>query len=75
MKIAFYDTKPYDKIWFEPMAKEKNIEILFLEEKLNKHTAAFAKDTKAKKLLFPAFLYSRTVNIAVRPNENTRTCS
>ncbi len=47
MKIAFYDTKPYDKIWFEPMAKEKNIEILFLEEKLNKHTAAFAKDCEA----------------------------
>ena len=47
MKIAFYDTKPYDKIWFEPMAKEKDIEILFLEEKLNKHTAAFAKDCDA----------------------------
>ena len=47
MKIAFYDTKPYDKIWFEPMAKEKNIEILFLEEKLNKHTSAFAKDCDA----------------------------
>ena len=46
MKIAFYDTKPYDRIWFEPMAKEKNIEILFLEE-LNKHTAAFAKDCDA----------------------------
>ncbi len=47
MKIAFYDTKQYDKIWFEPMAKEKNIDILFLEEKLNKHTAAFAKDCDA----------------------------
>ncbi len=47
MRIAFYDTKPYDKIWFEPMAKEKGFEILFLEEKLNKHTAAFAKDCDA----------------------------
>lgn len=47
MKIAFYDTKPYDKIWFEPMANEKGFEILFLEEKLNKHTAAFAKDCDA----------------------------
>lgn len=47
MKIAFYDTKPYDKIWFEPMAKEKGFDILFLEEKLNKHTAAFAKDCDA----------------------------
>ncbi|MBQ8167732.1 MAG: 2-hydroxyacid dehydrogenase [Lachnospiraceae bacterium] len=47
MRIAFYDTKPYDKIWFEPMAKEKGFDILFLEEKLNKHTAAFAKDCDA----------------------------
>lgn len=47
MKIAFYDTKPYDKIWFEPMAKEKGFDILFLEEKLNKHTAAFSKDCDA----------------------------
>ena len=47
MKIAFYDTKPYDKIWFEPIAKEKGFEILFLEEKLNVHTASFAKDCDA----------------------------
>ncbi len=25
MKIAFYGTKPYDKIWFEPMGKEYEI--------------------------------------------------
>lgn len=47
MKIAFYDTKPYDKIWFEPIAKEKGFDILFLEEKLNNKTAVFAKDCDA----------------------------
>jgi len=47
MKIAFYDTKPYDKIWFEPIAKEKGFEILFLEEKLNENTAAFAQGCDA----------------------------
>lgn len=47
MRIAFYDTKPYDKIWFEPLAKEKGFDILFLEEKLNKNTAVFAKDCAA----------------------------
>ena len=47
MKIAFYDTKPYDKIWFEPIAKEKGFEILFLEEKLNNKTAMFAKGCDA----------------------------
>jgi len=31
MKIAFYTTKPYDRIWFEPMAKQYKMELLFLE--------------------------------------------
>lgn len=47
MKIAFYDTKPYDKIWFEPIAKEKGFEIIFLEEKLNAKTAVLAKGCDA----------------------------
>lgn len=47
MKIAFYDTKPYDKIWFEPIAKEKGFEILFFEEKLNEKTAVLAKGCDA----------------------------
>ncbi len=42
MKIAFFDTKPYDKIWFEPVAKEKGFEIVFLEEKLNAKNAVLA---------------------------------
>ncbi|MEE1313832.1 MAG: 2-hydroxyacid dehydrogenase [Lachnospiraceae bacterium] len=47
MKIAFYDTKPYDRIWFEPLAKEKGIEIHFLEAKLNKDTVRLSKDCDA----------------------------
>lgn len=47
MKIAFYDTKPYDKIWFEPIANEKGFEIVFLEEKLNDKTAVLAKGCDA----------------------------
>lgn len=47
MKIAFYDTKAYDKIWFEPIANEKGFEILFFEEKLNEKTAVFAKGCDA----------------------------
>lgn len=42
MKICFYDTKPYDKIWFEPAAKEKGFEITFQEVKLNRSTAVLA---------------------------------
>lgn len=31
MKIAFYSTKPYDKIYFEPMSKDYDIDIHFLK--------------------------------------------
>lgn len=47
MKIAFYDTKPYDKIWFEPIANEKGFDIVFLEEKLNEKTAILSKGCDA----------------------------
>ena len=43
MKIAFYDTKPYDKQWFEPLAKEYGYGIEFFEGKLKEQTAVLAK--------------------------------
>ena len=47
MKIAFYDTKPYDRIWFEPGAKQLDFSIKFHEVKLNEDTAVLAKDCDA----------------------------
>ncbi|GFI01510.1 MAG: 2-hydroxyacid dehydrogenase [Lachnospiraceae bacterium] len=43
MKIAFYGTKPYDKIWFEPMGKEYGFDIHFIEAACNKETIFMAK--------------------------------
>lgn len=43
MKIAFYGTKPYDKIWFEPMGKEYGFDIHFIEAACNKETVFMAK--------------------------------
>lgn len=42
MKIAFYSTKPYDKIWFEPLAEQYGFEISFLEAKCDEHTIYLA---------------------------------
>ena len=42
MKIAFYDTKPYDKIWFEPLAEKYGYEIKYFEHKLNADTAVLS---------------------------------
>ncbi len=42
MKIAFYATKPYDKIWFEPLGKEYGFEIHFIELPCNEDTIFLA---------------------------------
>ena len=47
MKIAFYDTKPYDKTWFKPLAKEHGFDITFFETKLSKDTAILATGNDA----------------------------
>lgn len=43
MKIMFYDTKPYDKIWFQPMGEQMGFKIKFQEVKLNEDTAVLAR--------------------------------
>ncbi len=46
-KIAFFDAKPYDKIWFEKLNKDYNFNILYFENKLNENTAILAKECDA----------------------------
>ena len=43
-KIAFFDTKPYDKIWFEKYKKEYDIDIKYFDVKLSSDTAIIARD-------------------------------
>jgi len=43
VKITFFGTKPYDRIWFEPLGKEYGVEIHFVESRLNWETAVLAK--------------------------------
>lgn len=43
MKIMFYSTKPYDKYWFEPMAKDYGFEIHFVEMRCDEETVLLAK--------------------------------
>lgn len=42
-KIAFFDTKDYDKTLFDEFNKNYNYEITYFESKLNKETAQLAK--------------------------------
>ncbi len=44
MKIAFYSTKPYDKLWFEPLNREKyGFAIDFLESPCKEASISLAK--------------------------------
>ena len=35
MKIAFYDTRPYDMLWFDPLLKEADMEPQYIENRLS----------------------------------------
>ena len=43
MKIAFFDTKPYDKPSFQKYGEEQNIKFKFYETKLNEDTVDLAQ--------------------------------
>lgn len=43
MRIAFFDTKPYDKASFEKFSSEYNVEFKYFETKLNEDTVELAK--------------------------------
>ena len=43
IKMAFFDTKPYDKIWFDRMKDQYGIQIKYFESKLNSDSVVMAK--------------------------------
>ena len=60
MKIAFFDTKPYDRDAFDRVARQNNIEIKYYETKLNEDTAELARGADAV-----CVFVNDTVNAAV----------
>lgn len=46
-KAAFFDTKPYDRIYFDRLKDSYGIEIEYFESKLSPRTAVMAKGAKA----------------------------
>ena len=47
MKVAFYDTKPYDRASFEPLGEANQIRFKFFEDKLTGDTAPLARGCDA----------------------------
>ena len=46
-KVFVYDTKPYDKIYFEKLKDRYNLEFIYLESKLNYKSVVMAKEADA----------------------------
>lgn len=44
-RVAFFDTKPYDKVWFDKL--NTGYEIVYFESKLNRYTAPLAAGCQA----------------------------
>ncbi|MDP4110061.1 MAG: 2-hydroxyacid dehydrogenase [Bacillota bacterium] len=42
--IAFFDAKPYDRIWFDEYSEEYGVSIRYFENRLNPDTAFMARD-------------------------------
>ncbi|MBQ7602375.1 MAG: 2-hydroxyacid dehydrogenase [Lachnospiraceae bacterium] len=60
MRIAFFDTKEYDKESFEKVAASRDVEVKYLETKLSEHTAELARGCDAV-----CVFVNDTVNAAV----------
>ena len=46
-KVCFFDTKPYDKIFFERYAKQYGVELIYCESKLNEKSVVLARGCDA----------------------------
>lgn len=63
MKIAFFSTKPYDKIWFEPMGKEYGFEIRFYEVPFREETVYLAKGFDAVCIFVNDYVTAEMINM------------
>ena len=45
--VAFFDTKPYDRTWFDTLNRNENIKIKYFEHRLNADTAVLARGASA----------------------------
>lgn len=62
-KIAFYDTKSYDKKWFDELKNQYGFEFMYIESKLNKNTAHLASGADAVVIFVNDAADAETINL------------
>lgn len=61
-KVSFFDTKPYDKIYFDLLKDKYGIEIEYFESKLSKKTAVMAKGSRGVVAFVNDSITAETIN-------------
>jgi D-lactate dehydrogenase len=62
-KVCFFDTKPYDKIYFDQMKEQYQVEVDYVESKLGPKTAVMAKGVEAVVSFVNDDIDKETINI------------
>ena len=62
MKILFFNAKPYDKIWFKPLAEQMNYQIKFRSVRLDEDSAGLAKGYDAICAFVNDYLNKNVIN-------------
>jgi D-lactate dehydrogenase len=62
-KICFFDTKPYDKVYFDEFKEKLGIEIDYFESKLNVNTAVMANGYEAVVAFVNDTIDTKTIDI------------
>lgn len=62
-KVCFFDTKPYDKVYFDQMKEQFGIEIEYFETKLGPKTAFMAKGFEAAVAFVNDVIDKQTIDI------------
>lgn len=68
MRVAFFDTKPYDKIWFEPLAAEYGYDFDFYEYRLDENTVRLIDECDAVCAFVNDTLNKRVINALAEKN-------
>ena len=75
MRIAFFDTKDYDKIWFEKIAPIYGYDLVFYETRCTEDTAILASGCDAVCAFVNCELTKKTVDKLYRSMQGKNPCS
>lgn len=67
-KVAFFDAKSYDKIWFNKLKDSYDIELKFFENKLNSDTAILTKNFDGAIAFVNDMIDAKTIDIMYKNN-------